>query len=121
MGLGKILLLSDGSAIFPVLDRVFTDAGYQVTTTCNGKDAVEAIRTGDFPLMFTRITRNLREVYTVVRSIRKQQANTIAIFLRGEPAVHTPIGARRVKGQEAAFLPWGWAGLRRLVAHCLSA
>ena len=39
----KILLLSDGSRIFAVLDRFFTEQGYQTITTSSGEGALKAV------------------------------------------------------------------------------
>ena len=120
MGNRRILLLSDGSEIFPVLNRVFTAEGYQVITTSSSQGAVEAIRTGDFHLLITRITKTRRKVFPVLRSIRKQNPKPITIFLRGDHEVNSPLEAYQLSGNEEIFIPCGWAGLRRLVASCLS-
>ncbi len=120
MANGKILLFSDGSKIFPALDRFFTDEGYQVLTTWSRQGAVSALRSGNFPLMITRLSRNRLEVAALLRSIRRRNARTVTIFLRGEHEVNSPIEAYEVKGKEEIFIPCGWAGLRRLVASCLN-
>jgi DNA-binding response OmpR family regulator len=68
----KILLLSDDSPIFPVLDKVFTAEGYQVTTTRSSHGALEALRTDDFRLLIARITPNGLRVFPVLRTLRKK-------------------------------------------------
>ncbi len=117
----KILLLSDGSEIFSVLDRVFTEAGYQTRTASSRKSAVQALRRGDFHLVITRVNKNRQEPLPILTSIRQHYPEVTAIILRGEHEVNSPLEAYRVQDTEETFIPCGWPGLRRLVATCLSA
>ena len=119
MDYGKILLLSDGSKIFSVLDRVFTDEGYETMTAYSSGGAARAMRTGDFHLLITRINRNQQDAATVLKFMRKQHPGMTAIILRGEHEVNSPLEAFQVKGDEESFIPCGWPGLRRLVANCV--
>ncbi len=120
MGPRKILLLSDDSPIFPVLHQVFTAAGYQVSTARNSQCALEAIRRDDFRLLITRMAPNGARIFPVLRSLRKKSSRSVAILLKGEHEVNSPLEAYQVQGNEEVFIPCGWAGLRRLVAHCLN-
>ena len=117
----KILLLSDGTKIFSVLDQVFTEAGYQTMTAVNCQGAVQALRRGDFHLVITRVKENRQEPLTILKSIRRHHPRVTAIILRGEPEVNSPLEAYQVRDEEETFIPCGWPGLRRLVASCLSA
>src|SRR5512147_1099525 len=117
----KILLLSDGSEIFSVLDRVFTEAGYQTRTIRSRQGAVQALRCGDFHLVITRVNANRREPLPILTSIRRHYPGVTAIILRGEPELNSPREDYRVSDEEETFIPCGWPGLRRLVATCLRA
>lgn len=120
MDSGRILLLSDGSQIFSVLDRVFTEAGYQTLTASSRQGAVQAIRRGDFHLVITRSNQRRPEPLTMLKLIRKRHPRVTAIILRGEHEVNSAIEAYQVQDEEETFIPCGWPGLRRLVANCLS-
>ena len=58
---GNILLISDGSQIFPALARFLTEAGYQVTTADYTQEAFQALRTGKFPLVVTCLSNDWRD------------------------------------------------------------
>ena len=116
----KILLLSDGSRIFAVLDRFFTEQGYQTITTSSGEGALKAVRAGDSRLVITRLQQNRQEALATLKAIRRRHPGITAIILRGEHEVNSPIEAYQVKDDEESFIPCGWPGLRRLVASCLS-
>ncbi len=116
----KILLLSDGSEIFSVLDRVFSEAGYQTLTEHNRRGVAQAVRRGDFHLLITRANQARPDSLTILKSLRRQHPGVTAIILRGEHEVNSPIEAYQVQDEEETFIPCGWSGLRRLVANCLS-
>jgi DNA-binding NtrC family response regulator len=116
----KILLLSDGSKIFSVLDRVFSEAGYQPLTEHNSRGAARAVRRGDFHLLITRADQDRHDSLTILKSLRRRHPGVTAIILRGEHEVNSPIEAYHLEDEEEVFIPCGWAGLRRLVANCLN-
>lgn len=116
----KILLLSDGSKIFSVLDQVFSEAGYQTLTEHSSRGAAAAMRRGVFPLLITRVRRNRHELLSFLKSMRRRHPAVTAIILRGEHEVNSPIEAYQVQDEAEVFIPCGWPGLRRLVANCLS-
>jgi DNA-binding NtrC family response regulator len=116
---GKILLLSDGSKIFSVLDQVFNDEGYQTLTKHNSRDAAQAMRPGSFQLLITRVNKDRHDSLTMLKSLRRQHPGLTAIILRGEHEVNSPIEAYHLEDGEEVFIPCGWPGLRRLVASCL--
>jgi DNA-binding NtrC family response regulator len=116
----KILLLSDGSRIFSVLDRVFTDEGYQTLTEHSSQGAVQALRAGDFHLVITRIQPDRPERLSLLKALRRRYPRLTAIILRGKPEVNSPLEACQRQDEEETFVPCGWPGLRRLVASCLN-
>jgi DNA-binding NtrC family response regulator len=115
----NILLLSDGSKIFSVLERFFTDEGYQTMTAYSRQGAIEAMRHGDFHLLIARMNQHRPGGLSLLKSMRKQHPGMMAIILKGEHEVNSPIEAYQVQDHEEIFIPCGWPGLRRLVAHCL--
>lgn len=116
----KILLLSDGSKIFSVLDQVFSGEGYQTLTECSSRGAAQAMRRGGFHLVITRAHKDRPEPLTALKALRRQHPEVTAIILRGEHEVNSPIEAYHLQDHEETFVPCGWPGLRRLVASCLS-
>jgi DNA-binding NtrC family response regulator len=116
----KILLLSDGSKIFSVLDQVFSGEGYQTLTERSSRGAVQAMRRGGFHLVITRAQKDRHDSLTMLKSLRRQHPEVTAIILRGEHEVNSAIEAYHLEDEAEVFVPCGWPGLRRLVASCLS-
>ncbi len=116
----KSLLLSDGSQIFSALHGVFTEAGYQTATADSSRGAMQALGRGDFHLLIARISERRREPLGLLRSLRRRYPKVTAIILRGEHEINSPLEAYQMQNEEEVFIPCGWAGLKRLVANCLS-
>jgi len=119
MGSRKILLLSDGSQIFTVLNQFFTDEGYHTLTTDTPQAAVQALRGADFQLLITRIRPDRPEPLFLLKALRRRHPRLTAIILRGEHEVNSPLEAYPLEDGEEVFITCGWPGLRRLVASCL--
>lgn len=118
---GNILLISDGSPIFPTLSRVLTTAGHQVTTICQTQEALQVLRTGKFPLVITCLSNDWSDTRPFLKAVRDLQQEIAVLILRLGPRVESPVGAFLVKDAGYDFRPVGWPGLRHLVANCLSA
>ena len=115
----KILLLSDGSQIFTVLSRFFTNAGYQTLTADTPQAAVQALRGADFQLLITRIRPDRPEPLSLLKALRRRHPRLTAIILRGDHEINSPLEAYHLEDGEEVFIPCGWPGLRPLVASCL--
>jgi len=119
MGSRKILLLSDGSQIFTVLNQFFTDEGYHPLTTDTPQAAVQALRGADFQLLITRIRPDWPEPLSLLKALRRRHPRLTAIILRGKQEVNSPLEAYHLEDGEEVFIPWCWPELRGLVASCL--
>ncbi len=120
MGHGNILLISDGSRIFRKLSRFLTEAGHQVTTTCQTREAFQLLRHGDFPLVITCLSNEWSDTRPFLKAVRELEAEVTVIILRPGPEVRSPVGAYLIRESGYSFQPFGWSGLRHLVANCLS-
>jgi DNA-binding NtrC family response regulator len=120
MECGNILLISDGSQIFPALTRFLTEAGYQVTTTDQTHEAFQALLTGNFPLVITCLSNDWTDTRPFLKAVRDLKHEIAVIILRVGPEISSPTGAYLIKNEGYHFKPFGWAGLRHLVANCLS-
>ncbi len=116
---GNILLISDGSPIFPALSRFLTAAGHQVTTTEQIQKAFQDLRTGNFPLVITCLSNEWPDTRPFIRAVRELNQEITIIILRLGPEVRSPVGAYLVKGTGYDFKPFGWQGLRQMVNTCL--
>jgi DNA-binding NtrC family response regulator len=117
---GHILLISDGSPIFPALARYLTEAGHQVTIIEDTQEAFQALRTGNFPLVITCLSNEWSDTRPFIKTVRALNPKTVVIILRLGPEVRSPVGAYLVKEAGYDFQPFGWSGLGHLVANCLN-
>jgi DNA-binding NtrC family response regulator len=119
MGSRKILLLSNGSQIFTVLNQFFTDEGYHTLTTDTPQAAVKALRGADFQLLITRIRPDRPKPLSLLKALRRRHPRLTAIILRGEHEVNSPLEAYHQEDNNEVFIPWCWPELRGLVVSCL--
>ncbi len=117
---GNILLISDGSQIFSALTRFLTAAGHQVTTTYQTEEAFQVLCTGKFPLLITCLSNEWSDTRPFLKAVRALNPEIAVIILRVGPEVRSPIGAYLIKDAGYDYKPFGWPGLRHLVANCLS-
>ena len=117
---GNILLLSDGSHLFPILSRLLTAAGHQVTTTYQTQEAIQLLRSQNFPLIITCLSNDWTDTRPFMMAVRELKAETAVMILRPGPEVRSPIGAYLIKDTGYNFKPLGWTELRRLVANCVN-
>ncbi len=82
---GGILLISDGSQIFPALDRFLTEAGHLVTTVEKTQAAFQALRTGNFPLVISCLSNGWADTRPFIKAIKEQNPATAVIILRPGP------------------------------------
>jgi DNA-binding NtrC family response regulator len=117
---GDILLISDGSQIFPPLARYLTEAGHRVRTTCETGEAFRFLRAGNFRLVITCLSNGWTDTRPFLKAVRELKRQIAVVILRLGPEVRSPIGAYVVKDEGYDFKAFGWPGLRHLVASCLS-
>ena len=81
---GNILLLSDGSHLFPILSRLLTAAGHQVTTTYQTQEAIQLLRSQNFPLIITCLSNDWTDTRPFIKAVRELKAETAVMgdFLR---------------------------------------
>ncbi len=116
---GNILLISDGSPIFPALSRFLMEAGHQVTITEQTRETFQALRTGKFPLAIACLSNDWTDTRPFIKKVREISPKTVVIILQPGPEVRSPVGAYLIKDTAYEFKSFGWPGLRRLVANCV--
>ncbi len=115
-----ILLISDGSPIFPALSGFLEEAGHRVTTSEQTQEALQLLRRGHFRLVITRMSNDWTDTRPFIKAVRGLDPEITVIILRLGPEVRSPVGAYLIKEAGYDFQPFGWPGLRRLVASCLN-
>jgi DNA-binding NtrC family response regulator len=120
MDAGDVLLISDGSQIFPPLARFLTEAGHRVMTTGETRQAFQSLRAGNFRLVITCLSNGWTDTRPFLKAVRDLNREIAVVILRPGPQAKSPVGAYLVKDEGYDFKPFGWPGLRHLVANCLS-
>lgn len=119
MAYGNILLISDRTPIFPDLARLLAQAGYRVTLTFFGREAFQALRSGKFPLVISRISKDWSDNRPFMEVVREANREISLLLLRVDPDFAFPVRAYLIKTDGYQFEPQGWGGLRHLVTECL--
>jgi len=114
-----ILLISDGSQIFPPLARFLREAGHRVMTIGETREAFQALRASNFRLVITCLSNDWTDTRPFLKAVRELNQEIVVVILRPGPEVRSPIGAYLVKDEGYDFKVLGWPGLRHLVANCL--
>jgi len=121
MAYGNILLISDRSPVFPELARLLAQAGYRIIFTFYGLEAFHALRTGEFPLVITRFSKDWSDKRPFLDTVRELDQEISVLFLGPESDESgLPKEAYLVQTNGDQFTPCGWGGLRHLVTSCLS-
>jgi CheY-like chemotaxis protein len=97
----RILLVEDSPALQLVAKAMLTKLGVQVQLEINGREAVEAVRNGDFDLVLMDIQMPVMDGITATRHIRNLQAPEKAQI----PIV--ALTAYAMKGDDQQFLEAG--------------
>lgn len=115
----SILLISDGSQIFPALSHFLEEAGHRVSTCEQTQEAFQLLRRGNFRLVITRLSNDWTDTRPFIKAVRGLKPGITVIILRLGPEIRSPLGAYLIKETGYDFKPLGWPGLRHLVANCL--
>jgi two-component system, cell cycle sensor histidine kinase and response regulator CckA len=107
----RVLLVDDEAEIVRSLARVLAQAGCEVTTTCDGGEAIALAAAERFDVIVSDIRMPHVDGLTLLRAIRGRDLDVPVVFMTGAPTVETAVeamehGAFRylVKPVEAAKL-----------------
>jgi CheY-like chemotaxis protein len=113
---GHILLISDGSKLFPDLARFLAQAGYHVTLAFHGREAFQALRRGGSSLVITRFSKEWLDKRPFLDAVGELNQEISLLFLGSGPdEIRLPREAYLMKTTGDRITPCGWRGLRHLV------
>ncbi|WP_430790152.1 response regulator [Virgibacillus flavescens] len=78
-----ILVVDDQPGIRFLLDEVFTNEGYQITTASTGKEALDEIHAGSFALILLDFKLPVVDGLEVLRRMEEENINIPAILMSG--------------------------------------
>ena len=76
----RVLVVDDEEAIRNLLQRILREAGYQVTTAANGKDALYKVSLGEAEVVLLDIKMPGKSGLELLPEIRKDYPNTVVIM-----------------------------------------
>lgn len=79
----RVLVIDDDDQVRTLLQRILTSAGYQVTATADGDEALKSLAEQPFDLVVTDILMPRREGLQVILDIRRDYPHLKIIAISG--------------------------------------
>ena len=99
----SLLIVDDERTILNSLSRELTSAGFEVTTSASGEDALAGINSRIFDLVMTDLLMPKVDGFQVLKAAKKKGSQTMVIILTGYGAMESAIDALRLGADD--FLP----------------
>jgi len=94
----RILAIDDSPSILQMAELILTDAGYQVVTCTDGKEAIRLLRDESFDLILTDIYMPDQDGLEVIRERRRLCPNVPVIAMSGMSGPHSMLGVAKQMG-----------------------
>lgn len=110
---GKILIIDDEKDIRNLMEEIFTEEGYQVTTAANGQQAQKAWREQSADLVFLDIWMPDIDGITLLKQMIDEQVleNSCVVMMSGHGTIETAIEATRLGAYDFLEKPLSLAKL----------
>ncbi len=86
---GRVLVVDDERDLLEVLSEQLEAAGYEVVTAGEGRQALEALRSGPFDVVLADIVMPDLDGLQLLRAIREQDLDVPVVLMTGSPLVET--------------------------------
>ena len=116
---GRILLVDDDHGILRATARILGAAGHEVTSTTNGREALELLGGGAFDLIISDISMPELDGIQLLRSVRQRDLDVPVILMTGAPEVATAVQAVALGALQYLIKPVDAAELRAVVEHAV--
>ncbi|WP_024850243.1 sigma-54-dependent transcriptional regulator [Hydrogenovibrio kuenenii] len=110
---GKILIIDDEKDIRNLMEEIFTEEGYQVTTAANGQQAQKAWREQSADLIFLDIWMSDIDGITLLKQMIDEQVleNSCVVMMSGHGTIETAIEATKLGAYDFLEKPLSLAKL----------
>ncbi|MDR4498394.1 MAG: response regulator [Candidatus Scalindua sp.] len=115
----KILIIDDMEFILTSLEIFFSQEGYDVSTACSYREAMEKMSGTDFNLVLTDIGLGGKTGIDVLKEVRKKDRFCPVILFTGAPDTKTETEAKRMGAYDYLSKPVERATLLRSVRMAL--
>ena len=115
----KILIVDDDPKICETLADILEEAGYEVSTACDGQNALEKIRLDSFNLVITDIKMPIMDGMALLKEIEKSHANIEVIVSTSYGYQGQQVEATRLGAYEYLNKPLNLDQLKNIIARVL--
>ncbi len=115
----KILIVDDEPRMCTSLKALLSNHGYEISTSNNGKEAVESLSKNDFDLVLLDVVMPDMDGRQVMDYIEAQSLKTLIIVITGYASVESAVAALRNRAYDYLRKPFGHEELLKTVENAL--
>ena len=115
----KILIADDEEPILFGLTELLKEEGYGVSGACDGKEALEKLRTNDFDLLLADLKMPKLDGLQILDAIKQEKILTEVIIITGKGSIDTAVEAMRAGAYDYLTKPVEPDRIRSIVPKAL--
>lgn len=116
----EILIVDDDASMLSVLQDVFREEQYRVSTSLNGLDAIEKCKATPYDLLITDIMMPGANGLEVLSAAKKINPNTLVILITGFASLETAVSAIREGAYDYITKPFRLEEIKIAVKNALA-
>jgi EAL domain-containing protein (putative c-di-GMP-specific phosphodiesterase class I) len=102
----RVLVVDDQPEMRRLMQRMLTNAGYEVRCACDGEEALKLLEVESVDVVVTDIAMPKADGLTVLRKIRERNEELPVVLVAGEPTTESAIRAVRYRATEYLTKPF---------------
>jgi len=102
----RVLVVDDDESLRAVVSQVLREDGHEVTTAKSGEEALEAFRTGPYPLVITDIVMGNMSGTELLEEIKRLRPETQIIIMTSHATLDTAVLAIRAGAYDYLIKPF---------------
>ena len=115
----KILIADDEEPILFGLTELLKEEGYGVSGACDGKEALEKLRTNDFDLLLADLKMPKLDGLQILDAIKQEKILTEVIIITGKGSIDTAVEAMRAGAYDYLTKPVEPDRIRSIIPKAL--
>ncbi len=116
---GSILVADDKANIRHMIESAFTDRGFDVTTACDGLEAIKCLKEHTFDVVITDLSMPEKDGIEVLKAARERAPETQVILITAYGTIETAVEAMRLGAYDFITKPFQLAELELKVRKIL--
>ena len=115
----KIMIVDDDKNLLSVLNTLFTEENYAVTTCSDGLQAIKKCRAEHFDLVITDVMMPGASGLEVLREVKRSDPNVLVILITGFASLETAVKAIREGAYEYITKPFKLEEIKIVVKNAM--